>query len=157
MTQNTRSCALGRNRCTPRNLTEVVHCVARHSGIDGHHLADQLGTDYATFIRWTEPNGVCQMPGRKFAQLAQLTGRFDHIAWIAADAGLVVSATVKAATPAERVRELLDITEHVGRLAGADRDLSADGVLDNDERIELRNIVQRVKRELAEYEQIITG
>lgn len=155
MTQTTQTCALGRHRCTPRNLTEAVHCVARHSGIDAHHLADQLEIDYATFIRWTEPNGVCQMPGRKFAQLAQVTGRFEHIAWIAADAGLVIASKVKPESASDRLRELLDIAEQVGRLAGADRDASADGVLDNDERIALKGIVQRAMRELTEYEQAI--
>lgn len=155
MTETRTSCTLNRGRCEPRNLTEAVHCVARHSGIDTHHLADQLGTDYATFIRWTEPNGICQLPGRKFAQLANLTNRFDHIGWIAADAGLVVSARVKATTASDRVRELMDIAEQVGRLAGTDRDASSDGALTDEERLALRRIAQCAMRELSEYVQAI--
>lgn len=155
MTQNTKACALGVHRCEPRNLAEVVHCVARHSGIDTHHLADALEVDYATFIRWTEPNGLCQMPARKFALLANITGRFDHIAWIASDAGLIVLKQAAAVSAGDRVRELLDIADQVGRLAATDRDASADRVIAEDERVKLRAIAQRICREVSEYEQAL--
>lgn len=154
MTQNTLPCALGRNRCTPKNLTEAVHCVARHSGVDAHQLADTLGCDYATFIRWTEPNGLCQMPGRKFGALAIATGRFDHLTWVAADAGLVVARRIAGNGGADRVKELLDIAEQTGRLAAADRDASVGGWTE-DEKQAQREILQRICREVSEYEQAL--
>ncbi len=154
MTENTRACSLGRHRCCPRSLAEAVHCVARHSVVETHRLAELLEVDYATFIRWTEPNGFSQLPGRKFAALAQHTGRFDHITWIGADAGLVVAPRVFGTSSADRVKELLDIAEQVGRLAATDRDAAADGISD-DERRQLRTVLQRLCREASEYEQTL--
>lgn len=155
MTENKKACALGVHPCQPRNLAEAVHCVARHSRIDTHHLADALEVDYSTFIRWTEPSGLCQMPARKFALLANVTGRFDHIAWVASDADLVVVKRATAASAGERVRELLDVVDQVGRLAATDRAASADLVIAEDERLKLRAIVQSLCREITEYEQAL--
>jgi len=155
MTQNTAACALGRQKCQPRNLAEAIHCVARHSGIDGHHLADLLEVDYHVFVRWTEPNGQSQLPARKLAALAHHTGRTDHIAWIAADAGLSV-ATLPATVSTNRVKELLDICEAIGHLAATDRDVDADGI-DAQERAQLLDRVRVVKKELSEYEQTLVG
>lgn len=113
MNANTKECALGLKKCEPRTLSEAVHCVSRHSGLDTHRLAELLEADYATFIRWTEPNGACQLPGRKFAPLAQHTGRVDHLAWIARDAGLIVSERIGGS----RIDELLDVCGRLGKLA----------------------------------------
>lgn len=155
MTQNRNECILGQNRCLPRTLAECVHCVARHSNVDTHKLASLLEVDYATFIRWTEPNGINQIPARKLAALAQHTGRYDHIAWIAADAGLTVSPLAPAAG-ANRVKELLDICDAFGKLAATDRDADASGI-DAQERAQLLDRVRAMKKEVAEYEQALVG
>lgn len=153
MTQTRMTCAL-RVKCQPRNLTEAVHCVARHSAIDAHRLADGLEVDYPTFLRWTDPSGLCQMPGRKFAALAQLTSRFDHIAWLAADADLVVARRIASVGGSNRVKELLDIAEQTGRLAAADRDASAGGWTPEEKQLQ-RAILQRICQEVSEYEQAL--
>lgn len=155
MTQTTATCALGRQKCEPRNLAEVIHCVTRHSGIETHRLADQLETDYPTLIRWSEPNGVCQMPARKLAALARITNRFDHLAFIAADAGLTVSPLAPAAG-VNRVKELLDICESFGQLAAKDRDADVNGI-DAQERAQLLDRLRAMKKEVAEYEQALVG
>jgi 2-polyprenyl-3-methyl-5-hydroxy-6-metoxy-1,4-benzoquinol methylase len=155
MTQTTATCALGRQKCEPRNLAEVIHCVARHSGVDTHRLADLLETDYPTFVRWTEPNGQSQIPARKLAALAQHTGRFDHLAWIASDAGLTVAPLAPVAG-ANRVKELLDICESFGQLAATDRDADVNGI-DAQERAQLLDRLRAMKKEVAEYEQALVG
>lgn len=157
VTETTHTCALGRRACQPRNLTEAVHCVARHSGIDTHALAERLEADYATFIRWTEPNGICQLPARKLAALAQHTGRFDHLSWIAIEAGLFLSRRLGTANETcDRVHELLDIGEQVGKLCAADRDLSNGGFNDQ-EKATLRRILQSLGKEIGEYEQALSA
>lgn len=153
MTQTRVTCVL-RARCQPRTLSEAVYCVARHSDIDAHRLADGLEIDYPTFMRWTDPSTVCQLPGRKFAALANLTGRFDHFTFAAVDAGLVVARRITSAGGSDRLRELLDIAEHTGRLAAADRDSSVDGWT-ADEKQAQREILQRICREVSEYEQAL--
>jgi hypothetical protein len=119
MTSNRRACMLAINPCEPRTLAEAVHCVARHSGVDTHGLADALEVDYATFVRWTAPYGQSQLPGRKFAVLAQETGRVDHIAWIARDAGMMIVPRVGGG----HFDELLETCEQAGRLAAECRRL----------------------------------
>lgn len=154
MTENTKACLLGRNRCQPRSLAEAIHCVARHSAVETNRLAELLEVDYATFIRWTEPNGFSQLPGRKFAALAQHTNRFDHITWVASDAGLVVATRIAGVGSGDRVKELLDIADQVGRLAATDRDAAPGGISD-DEKRDLRGVLQRICREVSEYEQTL--
>jgi hypothetical protein len=154
MTTNRKECQLALNKCQPQTLAEVVHCVARHSGINTNRLAEQLGTDYATFVRWTSPNGITTFPANRLALLAKLTGRFDALEWINADAGLIAAPRVSG-QGADRMREILDAAEAFGELCAANRDAGTS--VDPRERDSIIGRIRKLQRELAEFEQAIVA
>lgn len=156
MTETRTRCTLGR-ACEPRNLAEAVHCVARHSAISTHELADRLGIDYGRLVKWTEPNGRCTLPGRLFGPLAIHTGRADHIAWVAREAGLLVAEPAGPAHTDDPSLELLDIVERLGRLAAADRDAHQDGVPSDQEIASLLSRAQQLALEVRAYERALLG
>lgn len=89
MTHTRATCTLGHTKCRPENLAQHVHCVARHSHLDARALAERIGCGYDWFIKVTADGGRAAAPAWLCLTLAVLTGRTDHLAYQAHEAGLL--------------------------------------------------------------------
>jgi hypothetical protein len=72
MNQTRATCRLGKDKCDPRNLAQWVHCVG-----------------YEWFVKRTAENGRCETPAWLMLALHAITGRDEHIAYQAREAGLI--------------------------------------------------------------------
>jgi hypothetical protein len=89
MNQTRATCRLGKDKCDPKNLAQWNHCVARHSELDAHAISERLGVGYEWFVKRTSENGRCETPAWLMLALHAITGRDEHIAYLAREAGLI--------------------------------------------------------------------
>lgn len=130
MTQTRATCTLGHTKCTPANLAQHIHCVARHSALDARALAERIGVSYDWFIKVTSDGGRAVAPAWLCLSLAVLTGRTDHLAYQAHEAGLLTfhPAIGPASTPA-----LSPLVRQFARVVEQHEEMYADGVSDAEE------------------------
>jgi hypothetical protein len=129
-TQNRAACRLGYPKCDPANLAERVHCVARHSAIDAHAISERLGCSYDWFIKVTADGGRAAAPAWLLLALAVVTGRTDHLAYLAHEAGLL---TFSPAIGPGHTPALSPLVRQFARVVEQHEQMYADGVSDRDE------------------------
>lgn len=99
MTHTRATCMLGRDKCTPENAAQGIHCVSRHTpGLDARELCRRIGCSYDWFIKVTADGGRPIAPAWLLLALAANTGRTEHLATLAHDAGLLTYRPSTAAS-----------------------------------------------------------
>jgi hypothetical protein len=107
MNQTRATCRLGKDKCDPQNLAQWVHCVARHSEMDAHAVSERLGVGYEWFVKRTAENGRCETPAWLMLALHAITGRDEHIAYQAREAGLITYSPQFAGRAASSLSPIL--------------------------------------------------
>lgn len=131
MTQTRATCTLGHAKCTPANLAQHIHCVARHSQLDAHALAERIGCSYDWFIKVTSDGGRAAAPAWLCLTLAVLTGRTDHLAYQAHEAGLLTFHP--SIGPAGRTPALSPLVRRFAAVVEEFEAMHADGQVTADE------------------------
>jgi hypothetical protein len=89
MNQTRATCMNGKEKCQPENQAQTVYCVARHSDLEPRAIAERLGVGESWFMQVTAENGKCKAPAWLMLALHAVTGREEHIAYLAREAGLI--------------------------------------------------------------------
>jgi hypothetical protein len=131
MTVTRKPCSLGIERCSPRNLAEQIHCVARHSDISAKELAERIGVPYDWFVKRTSDSGRAEAPTWLMVALAIHTGRTDHIQAEAHSAGLVCYEVPKGTTPTDK--QTADVLREFGEWLTVMATRIGDGIVSEDD------------------------
>lgn len=166
MVTGRRECRAGAS-CRPETVAQALHCLVQHGPLTVEQLVGELASRFDVHVTkgqlydWSNPyqaDAQLACPLRVHHALTRLQHSGALLAAIARDAGYRIEPLASASSSADRVQaECLDVTAAAGLLASIVRATTRDGEFSDDDRLQVRPAIERVKREVADVEAVVEG